>query len=107
MFPGVLETPLQFVFVTSLFIFLPFVAAGYYKIWKKERKLIILTDCKLSKLKWPPPKYKLPLSPNISPSNLSNVRIYAQVVSMGFYGLRKTGSRILLKEFLENMYLNF
>ena len=28
-------------------LFLPFVAAVYYKIWKKERKVISLTYCKL------------------------------------------------------------
>ena len=67
MFSGVLETPMQFIFVTSLSNKrYPFVAAGYYKMWKKERKVISFTDCKL---KCPPS----PL-PNIGPSNLSFVR---------------------------------
>ena len=45
---GVMEMPLQFIFITSVFITsLSFLAAGYYKAWKNERKVICLTDCKL------------------------------------------------------------
>ena len=38
MFPQVLEMPLHFIFATSLSNKSFLVAAGYYKIWQKERK---------------------------------------------------------------------
>ena len=42
--------PLQFIFFyfsIKQMLFLPFVAVGYYKIWKIETNVISLKDCKL------------------------------------------------------------
>ena len=91
MFPGVLETPLQFIFVTSLSN-----KRYAYHLWllvitKKERK----KSNKFNRLQIevlflpnisPPVYINLPPPPNIDPSNLSFVRIYAQGVLTGFYG---------------------
>ena len=149
MFPGVLEAPLQFIFVPSLSD-----KRYSYNLWllvipksgNKKRKVISLTDCKLNcfcsrivtpvRLHSTKPELKfcagskparsvseirdgedlwqwsrleirlntfrrstipqkqiiiiiniIPPPPNISSSNLSFERIYAQVVLTGFYGI--------------------
>ena len=83
MFPEVLETPLQFTFVTSLSN-----KRYSYHLW-----LLVITKSgkkesnKFSKFQikvFFPPKVSPP-PPNIGPSNLSFLRIYAQGVLTGFY----------------------
>ena len=58
----------------------------FHEIYRNTaRKVISSTDCKLkcfsSRIEVPP------VSPNIDPSNLPFVRIYAQGVLTGFYGI--------------------
>ena len=71
-------------FLIKCKLFSPF-AAGYYKIWKKERKVISFKNCKLKCFFLP--NISSPPPPNIGPSNFSFVRIYTQGVWTGFYGI--------------------
>ena len=85
MFPGVLETPLQFIFVTSL----------SNKCYSDHLWLLVIT--KSGKRKKSNKFTRLQIEvfflpnisppPNIGPSNLSFVRIYAQGMLTGFYSM--------------------
>ena len=66
-------------------LFLPFVTAGYYKIWKKKK------SSKFNRLQieefFLPNISPHPASPKIGPLNVSFVLIYTQDVLTGFYGI--------------------
>ena len=64
-------------------------ATSDFKIWKQERKVISLTLQieVLFLLNISPPYTRPPFPPNIGPSNLSLVRLYAKGVLAGFYGI--------------------
>ena len=102
MFPRVLETPLQFIFVTSLSsVILTICGCCWWLLQNlEERKVISLTDCKLkcfSSRIYPPPS-----PPYIGPPNLRFVRIFAQGVLKRFYGIMKRRLNVLQTNFLES-----
>ena len=85
MFLGVLATPLQFIFVTSLSntCFLTICGCWFLQNLEKRKK-----GKKFNRLQIEVfflPNISTPL--NIDPSNLSYVRIYAQGVLTEFYGI--------------------
>ena len=85
MFPGILETLLQFIFVTSLSN-----KHYFYQLW-----LLVITNLEKRKKsnKFNRLQIEVFFLPNMSPplpkipSNLTFARIYAQGVLMGFYSI--------------------
>ena len=85
MFLGVLETPLQFIFVTSLSNtrFLTICGCWFLQNLEKRKKSNKFNRLQIEVFFLP--NISTPL--NIDPSNLSYVRIYAQGVLTEFYGI--------------------